>query len=79
MTVSRRSTDSLWRTSWGRIVDATADDTVLNELYDYDWPNSPHRTLRNKMYAEWQAAGCPPRGAKPGEGASIGHPSNTIG
>jgi len=62
-----------------RIVDATADYTVLNELYDYDWPNAPHRTLRNKTYAEWQAAGCPPRGAKPGEGTSIGHRSNTIG
>jgi nitronate monooxygenase len=62
-----------------RIVDATAEDTVLNELYDYDWPNAPHRTLRNKTYAEWQAAGCPPRGARPGEGTSIGHRSNPIG
>lgn len=62
-----------------RIVEATADDTVLNELYDYDWPNAPHRTLRNKAYAEWQSAGCPARGAKPGEGTSIGHGSNTFG
>lgn len=62
-----------------RIVDAVAEDTVLNELYDYDWPNAPHRTLRNKTYAEWEAAGCPPRGSKPGEGTSIGHRSNTMG
>lgn len=62
-----------------RIVDAMADDTVLNELYDYDWPNAPHRTLRNKTYAEWQVAGCPPRGSKPGEGTAIGHRSNTMG
>jgi nitronate monooxygenase len=62
-----------------RIVDATAADTVLNELYDVDWPNAPHRTLRNKTYAEWEAAGCPPRGARPGEGTSIGHRSNTMG
>ena len=62
-----------------RIVHAMAEDTVLNELYDYDWPNAPHRTLRNKTYADWLAAGCPPRGSKPGEGTSIGHRSNAIG
>lgn len=39
-----------------RIVDAVAEDPVLNELYDYDWPDAPHRLLRNKTYAEWEAA-----------------------
>ena len=43
-----------------RIVDSTASDTVLNELYDVWWPNAPHRTLRNKTFAEWEAAGRPP-------------------
>lgn len=62
-----------------RIVDAVAEDTVLNELYDLDWPNAPHRTLRNKTYAEWEAAGCPGRGSRPGEGTSIGHRTNTLG
>jgi NAD(P)H-dependent flavin oxidoreductase YrpB (nitropropane dioxygenase family) len=62
-----------------RIVDARAEDTVLNELYDYDWPHAPHRTLRNRLYAEWQAAGAPPRGSKPGEGTSIGHRTNPMG
>ena len=62
-----------------RVVDAKAEDTVLNELYDYDWPRAPHRTLRNKLYAEWQAAGAPPRGSKPGEGTSIGHRTNAVG
>ncbi|HYL07352.1 MAG TPA: nitronate monooxygenase [Candidatus Udaeobacter sp.] len=62
-----------------RIVNARAEDTMLNELYDYDWPNAPHRTLRNKTYEEWQAAGCPPRGSKPREGTSIGRRTNAMG
>ena len=55
-----------------RIVEGTASDTVLNELYDVWWPNAPHRTLRNKTLAEWEAAGRPPSGHRPGEGTSIG-------
>ena len=55
-----------------RVVDATANDTVYNELYDVWWPNAPHRTLRNKTYEEWLAAGSPPPGQRPGEGTSIG-------
>src|SRR6202163_3149281 len=55
-----------------RIVQSTAQDTVLNELYDVWWPDAPHRTLRNKTYAEWDAAGRPPTGERPGEGMSIG-------
>jgi nitronate monooxygenase len=55
-----------------RIVDSTAADTVLNELYDVWWPGAPHRTLRNKTFAEWEKAGRPPTGRRPGEGTSIG-------
>jgi NAD(P)H-dependent flavin oxidoreductase YrpB (nitropropane dioxygenase family) len=55
-----------------RIVQSTAKDTVYNELYDVWWPNAPHRTLRNKTLAEWEAAGRPPSGSRPGEGTSIG-------
>jgi nitronate monooxygenase/enoyl-[acyl-carrier protein] reductase II len=55
-----------------RIVDSTAEDTVLNELYDVWWPGAPHRTLRNKTFAEWDRAGRPPAGKRPGEGTSIG-------
>ncbi|TMF44536.1 MAG: nitronate monooxygenase [Chloroflexi bacterium] len=55
-----------------RIVEGTASDTVLNELYDVWWPNAPHRTLRNNTFAEWEAAGRPPAGQRPGEGTSIG-------
>jgi len=55
-----------------RIVESTASDTVLNELYDVWWTNAPHRTLRNKTFFEWEAAGRPPSGRRPGEGTSIG-------
>ncbi|HEY7003338.1 MAG TPA: nitronate monooxygenase [Gaiellaceae bacterium] len=56
-----------------RIVDARAADTVYTEdLYVIDWPDAPHRTLRNEAYAEWDAAGRPPLGQRPREGESIG-------
>ena len=41
--------------------------------------DAPHRTLKNKTFAEWVAAGSSPRGSKPGEGTSIGHRTNPIG
>ena len=62
-----------------RIVDSTAKDTVYNSLYDVWWPDAPHRTLRNKTFAEWEAAGRPPSGSRPGEGTSIGHRTNADG
>lgn len=62
-----------------RIVEATAADTVVNELYDVWWPNAPHRTLRNKTLAEWEAAGCPTSGERPGEGTSIGKKRKSTG
>jgi nitronate monooxygenase len=56
-----------------RVVESTASDTVLSELFDVWWPNAPHRTLRNKTVSEWETAGRPPTGSRPGEGTSIGH------
>ncbi|HUE58424.1 MAG TPA: nitronate monooxygenase [Acidimicrobiales bacterium] len=56
-----------------RIVDGRAEETVYNSLYDVWWPNAPHRTLRNKTIDEWEAAGRPPSGSRPGEGTPIGH------
>src|SRR5207248_5417997 len=53
------ASDEAWvhRAYKQRIVDATAEDTVYNELYDVWWPKAPHRTLRNKTFEEWVAAG----------------------
>jgi NAD(P)H-dependent flavin oxidoreductase YrpB (nitropropane dioxygenase family) len=62
-----------------RIVEARAEDTVLNELYDLWWTGAPGRTLRNKTLEEWEAAGCPPPGQRPGEGTSIGKLTTSTG
>ena len=55
-----------------RIVRAKAEDTVHTLLFDIGWPNAAHRVLRNKAYAEWEAAGSPPTGQRPGEGVTFG-------
>lgn len=57
---------------WGpykeRIVAADADDTILTGLFDVQWPDAPHRVLRNEAIAQWEAAGRPESGQRPGEG-----------
>jgi nitronate monooxygenase len=56
-----------------RVVRSTAQDTVYTtDLYDVWWPDAPHRTLRNRTFDEWDAAGRPPPGTRPGEGTAIG-------
>src|SRR5580658_4711069 len=55
-----------------RIIEAEAEETVHTELYDIGWPNAPHRVLRTKVIDEWERAGRPETGKRPGEGKSIG-------
>ncbi len=55
-----------------RVVAATAEDTVHTGLFDVGWPDAPHRVLRNRAVTEWEAAGSPAPGARPGEGSVIG-------
>ena len=55
-----------------RIVAATAEDTVYTHLFDIGWPDAPHRVLRNRAVTEWEQAGRPAPGRRPGEGAAIG-------
>jgi nitronate monooxygenase len=63
-----------------RIVSSDATDTVYTpDLYDVGWPGAPHRTLRNRTYDEWVAAGRPPSGKRPGEGTMVGHRRNASG
>jgi nitronate monooxygenase len=50
------------------LVNASAEDTVLTLCFSDAWPNAPHRVLRNSTLQAWETAGCPPRGARPGEG-----------
>ena len=55
-----------------RITEAGFGDLAETTLFDGGWPDSPHRVLRNATLDAWQAAGCPPPGARPGEGERIG-------
>jgi nitronate monooxygenase len=55
-----------------RIVTSKAEDTIYTSLFDIGWPDAPHRVLRNKATEEWEAAGHPPSGQRPGEGTIIG-------
>jgi NAD(P)H-dependent flavin oxidoreductase YrpB (nitropropane dioxygenase family) len=54
------------------VVASGAADTFLGDLFDVWWPDAPHRTLKRKTYAEWDAAGRPPAGKRPREGEPIG-------
>jgi NAD(P)H-dependent flavin oxidoreductase YrpB (nitropropane dioxygenase family) len=55
-----------------RILTAHASETVHTKLYDVGWPDAAHRVLRTKVVEEWERAGCPESGRRPGEGEPIG-------
>ena len=55
-----------------RIIRSTAEDTVYTTLFDLGWPDAPHRVLRNTAFQEWEAAGRPASGQRPGEGTIVG-------
>ncbi|HYL60115.1 MAG TPA: nitronate monooxygenase, partial [Candidatus Acidoferrales bacterium] len=55
-----------------RLLTAHASETVHTKLYDVGWPNAAHRVLRTKVVEEWENAGRPEPGKRPGEGQSIG-------
>lgn len=62
-----------------RLLQASAEDTVyLENLYDIGWPNAPHRVLRNQLVADWESAGRPEPGQRPGEGNIVAN-SKTLG
>ena len=50
------------------LIEAHANETVLTTCFQDGWPNAPHRSLRNRTFVMWDAAGCPPAGKRPGEG-----------
>ena len=50
-----------------------AEDTVYLNLFDGGFPPyAPHRVLRNKAVTEWEMAGRPESGMRPGENTSVG-------
>jgi NAD(P)H-dependent flavin oxidoreductase YrpB (nitropropane dioxygenase family) len=50
-----------------RVVRAEASDTVLTTAFDIGWPDAAHRVIRNDTYVDWDSAGRPQRGSRPGE------------
>ena len=46
---------------------ANSTDTVYTVCFDGGWEQAPHRVLRNQTFKDWEAAGCPPKGKRPGE------------
>lgn len=67
-----------------RVVDAAETETYRGELFDVGWAGTPHRTLRNATVEDWEAAGRPAPGDRPGEGETVaeypgGHPIERYG
>lgn len=62
-----------------RLFKASESDTVhLESLFDLNWPDAPHRVLRNKTVTNWEAAGRPGTGRRPGEGEIVAN-SESLG
>ena len=53
------------------VLQAEETDTRHSTLFDGGWAGAPQRTLRTDTVRAWEAAGCPPRGARPGEGEIV--------
>jgi nitronate monooxygenase len=51
-----------------RLLGAVAEQTLHTVLYDVGWPDAPHRVLRTRLVDEWERAGRPVSGKRPGEG-----------
>ena len=54
-----------------RVLGAGTADTYYSKLYDGTWPDAPGRVLKNRTIQDWESAGCPAPGQRPGEGESI--------
>ena len=54
------------------VINASAADTVLTELFDMGWPNAQHRVIRNHTYQQWEGAGKAQSGQRKGENEAIG-------
>ena len=50
------------------LLSARDDATALTGCFEGGWPYALHRVLRNATLTDWEAAGCPPVGRRPGEG-----------
>ncbi len=49
------------------LINAQSGDSTYTLCFDGSWPYAAHRVLRNGSLNDWEAAGCPPVGQRPGE------------
>lgn len=49
------------------LVEAESSNAIYTQCFNRIWPNAPHRILRNKTLDNWEGAGCPQPGLRPGE------------
>ena len=49
------------------LVEARPADSIYTQCFNGHWPNASHRVLRNKTLDDWETAGCPQPGQRPGE------------
>ncbi|HEY6420367.1 MAG TPA: nitronate monooxygenase [Candidatus Binataceae bacterium] len=54
-----------------RLLTAHAAETIHTKLFDVGWPDAAHRVLRNHAVEDWERAGCPETGRRPGEGLQV--------
>lgn len=54
------------------IVKASSEDTVFTCNMNKGWDNATHRILRNSTHENWESAGCPFMGERPGEHDILG-------
>ena len=59
-----------------RVLQAAGDDTLCSQLFDVGWSKASLRTLRNGTTRQWEEAGRPLPGHRPGEGDPIGKRSD---
>ncbi|MGB0385929.1 MAG: NAD(P)H-dependent flavin oxidoreductase [Ardenticatenaceae bacterium] len=53
------------------LIEASPEDTAYTICFDGGWPQAAHRVLRNSTFTNWEAAGCSPKGSRPGEGEVV--------
>lgn len=53
-----------------------AGDAAMSVCYSDSWESATHRTLRNGTLTRWEAAGCPQKGRRPGEGDVVATAAN---
>ena len=63
--------ESRAHSEYKRLLVESKGDTALTVCFEGDWPYSSHRVLRNSTLESWEASGCPPIGARPGEGETV--------